>query len=97
MARRHYYHPEMQGSWSLKAVLPAIAPELGYDQMEVGDGKQAQYAYSAIVAPDTEDDRRRELTQGLREYCELDTMAMVRLAWLFEGRRAARGSKYAAQ
>ncbi len=97
MARRHYYHPAMQGSWSLKAVLPAIAPELGYDQMEVGDGMQAQYAYSEIVAPDTEDDRRRELTQGLREYCKLDTMAMVRLAWLFEGRRAARGNKYAAQ
>jgi hypothetical protein len=28
IVRDHYYHPEMRGSWSIKAVLPTIAPEL---------------------------------------------------------------------
>ena len=26
--RQHYYHPAMQGSWSIKAVLPTVAPDL---------------------------------------------------------------------
>lgn len=86
MARRHYYHPAMKGSWSIKAVLPTIAPDLGYDQLEVEDGEDAQNAYCEIVHLDTPKERRQELTQGLREYCKLDTLAMVRLAWFFEGR-----------
>lgn len=28
--KAHYYHPDMLGSWSVKAVLPTIAPELDY-------------------------------------------------------------------
>ena len=28
--RAHYYHPAMQGSWSIKAVLPTVAPDLSY-------------------------------------------------------------------
>ena len=30
IARDYYYHPDMRGSWSIKAVLPTIAPELDY-------------------------------------------------------------------
>jgi len=96
MARQHYYHPDMKGSWSLKAVLPTIAPDLGYDQMEVGDGGAAQNAYSEIVDPETTEERKQQLIEGLREYCTLDTLAMVRLAWFFEGRKV-KGSDYAAQ
>ena len=85
MARQHYYHPAMKGSWSIKAVLPTIAPDLGYDQMEVGNGGDAQNAYSEIVQPEITEERKQQLTEGLREYCALDTLAMVRLAWFFEG------------
>jgi hypothetical protein len=86
-ARRHYYHPEMMGSWSIKAVLPTIAPDLRYDELEVCNGLAAQLAYLEINAPVTKDDRKKVLTEGLREYCTLDTLAMVRLAWFFEGRK----------
>ena len=85
MARQHYYHPAMKGSWSIKAVLPTIAPDLGYDQMEVGNGGDAQNAYSEIVHPGITEERKQQLIEGLREYCALDTLAMVRLAWFFEG------------
>jgi len=91
MARQHYYHPAMKGSWSIKAVLPAIAPDLGYDQMEVGNGGDAQDAYLDIIHPETSEERKLVLTDGLREYCSLDTMAMVRLAWFFEGRNLKEG------
>lgn len=85
MARQHYYHPAMKGSWSIKTVLPTIAPDLRYDEMEVANGGDAQNAYSEIVDPETTKKRKQQLTQALREYCELDTLAMVRLAWFFEG------------
>jgi hypothetical protein len=86
-AREHYYHPDMMGSWSIKAVLPTIAPDLSYAEMEVGDGMAAQRAYLEITDTATTVTRRKELTEGLREYCTLDTWAMVRLAWFFEGRK----------
>jgi len=85
MARQHYYHPAMKGSWSIKAVLPTIAPDLGYDEMEVANGGDAQNAYSEIVDPKTTRNRKQKLARGLRKYCTLDTLAMVKLAWFFEG------------
>ncbi|MBI5626594.1 MAG: DUF2779 domain-containing protein [Nitrosomonadales bacterium] len=97
MARKHYYHPAMKGSWSLKAVLPTIAPDLRYDELEVSNGGEAQHAYSEIIHPETAQDRKRQLTESLHEYCALDTLAMVRLAWFLEGRKTNKGGDYAAQ
>lgn len=85
IARANYYHPEMRGSWSIKAVLPTVAPDLGYDRLAVGSGGDAQDAYREILHPETPEPRRQLLTEGLREYCALDTLAMARLAWYFQG------------
>ena len=30
VVKDNYYHPQMLGSWSIKAVLPAIAPHMNY-------------------------------------------------------------------
>lgn len=86
LARISYYHPAMRGSWSIKAVLPTIAPELDYTKLAVGDGGAAQDAYREILHSATPDERKQVLTQGLRDYCTLDTQAMVRLAWFLQGR-----------
>jgi uncharacterized protein DUF2779 len=84
VAREHYYHPAMKGSWSIKSVLPTIAPELDYaDLGEVSDGGAAQSAYLELLAPDTALPRRAHLIEALRVYCQRDTMAMVRLAKFF--------------
>ncbi|WP_157803899.1 DUF2779 domain-containing protein [Acidovorax sp. 69] len=80
LTRESYYHPNMRGSWSIKAVLPTVAPDLDYGQIAVSNGTAAQTAYAEIVHPETTDARRQLLTEGLREYCKLDTLAMVRLA-----------------
>lgn len=77
--RTHYYHPDMLGSWSLKAVLPTVAPDLAYDDLEVGDGGEAQSAYLEAIDPETSESRRKELHEQLLAYCERDTYAMVRL------------------
>src|SRR5688500_4767431 len=44
----------MEGSWPLKAVLPAIAPDLSYTALgEVQDGTGAQAAYLEAIELDT--------------------------------------------
>jgi hypothetical protein len=37
----HVYHPAFAGSYSLKSVLPALVPEMSYEEMEVADGVAA--------------------------------------------------------
>jgi hypothetical protein len=85
IAREHYYHPEMRGSWSIKAVLPTIAPDLAYDNLEVANGGMAQEAFAEIMQPETLPERRQQLHNALLLYCERDTLAMVRIAHYFEG------------
>jgi hypothetical protein len=93
VAREHFYHPSQKGSWSIKAVLPTIAPDLRYQDLEgVQHGGMAQEAYLEAIRPETESERRETLRQQLERYCELDTWAMVRLWQFFTGRSGAAGS-----
>jgi len=87
LTRKHYYHPQMMGSWSLKVVLPAIAPELSYEGLEVADGGMAEDAFSEMMHPETTPERHAQLDRALRIYCGRDTLAMVKIVHLFEGRR----------
>lgn len=81
ITRANYYHPQMRGSWSIKAVLPTIAPDLGYDDLEeVADGMAAQRAFLEAIDVETSIDRREQIRSQLLDYCRLDTLAMVRLA-----------------
>ena len=84
VAKKYYYHPAMKGRWSIKTVLPTIAPELDYSQLDgVQNGTEAQMAYRECVAPGTTDEEKRELEQRLLEYCKMDTLAMVKIAAYF--------------
>ena len=78
--RKHYYHRDMHGSWSIKAVLPTIAPDLDYGNLDVGDGGEAQGAWLEAIHAETRPERHDELRKQLLDYCGRDTMAMVRLA-----------------
>lgn len=83
ITRKHYYHSEMRGSWSLKAVLPTIGAGLGYDGMVVANGGMAQDAFLEMIDVGTEAERKEELRQGLLDYCALDTNALVQLVEFF--------------
>jgi Domain of unknown function(DUF2779) len=86
--RDHYAHPALGGSWSLKSVLPTVAPDLQYGALgEVQDGLAAQRAYVEASAPDTPAARRETLRRALLDYCRQDTLALVRLVEFF-GRAA---------
>lgn len=85
LTRDNYYHPEMLGSWSLKAVLPTVAPDLRYDALdELQEGAAAGKAYLDVIDPATDAARRGRLVDALLDYCELDTYALVRLARFFQ-------------
>jgi hypothetical protein len=76
----------MQGSWSIKAVLPTLAPEMDYARLEgIRDGGAAQQAYVEAIDPATSTRRRAEINEQLLRYCGHDTLAMVRIAAFLGG------------
>ncbi len=83
LVKAHYYHPDMRGSFSIKKVLPGIAPNLDYGELdEVQEGTGAQIAYlEAALTPETTAARKKELDRKLRVYCGQDTWAMVEIAY----------------
>ena len=86
IAREHFYHPDQHGSWSIKAVLPAICPDLHYADIDgVQDGGAAMDAYLEALSPQTTAARKAEIEQQLLAYCALDTRALVRLWAAFTG------------
>ena len=78
---KQYYTKEMQGSYSLKAVLPALYPddpELNYSNLtSVHDGGEASEAFISLKNKSSE--KQEEIRQGLLEYCKLDTYALVKI------------------
>lgn len=86
VARAHYYHPDQCGSWSIKSVLPTIAPDLRYDALDsVQNGGAAMLAYLEAIDAGTPKARKDEIQKQLLNYCGLDTLAMVRLWKHFMG------------
>ncbi|MBF0529078.1 MAG: DUF2779 domain-containing protein [Deltaproteobacteria bacterium] len=76
MVRQYLYHPDFGQSFSLKAVLAALAPELSYRFLEVRDGLEAGRVFlNMVFEPDLE--RRNRLRQALLDYCGRDTLALV--------------------
>ena len=87
IARECYYNPSQNGSWSLKAVAPDIAPELSYENLDgVHVGSEAGIAYLEACEPNTTLERREELRRQMLAYCELDTLATVRIWEFFKGK-----------
>ena len=76
--RKGYYHPDFRGSFSIKSVLPALVPGLGYDDLAIADGQVAAAMYRTALASADPDERRRTF-QDLRAYCARDTWALVEL------------------
>ena len=76
--QKWYYTPEMRGSYSIKYVLPALAPELSYNDLDIKEGGTASNTFLAMVNGSFEGDVKKTRRQ-LLEYCELDSYAMVKI------------------
>jgi hypothetical protein len=77
--KKYYYHPDFQGSFSLKAVLPAIIPEMSYEDLEIQEGNMASLEYLRMIDPSTSADEKERIRTNLLTYCGQDTLAMLRI------------------
>jgi len=79
--KKDYYIPEMRGSYSIKYVLPALVPEMAdaYKKLDgVHNGGEAMQTYAKLAHMENKEEVAR-LREALLRYCELDTLAMVRV------------------
>lgn len=78
---RDYYTKEMDGSYSIKYVLPALYPddkELNYSELSlIHKGDEASEAFLSLK--DKTPEEQKEIRKALLEYCKLDTYAMVKI------------------
>jgi len=86
---RAVYHWKMQGSYSIKAVLPALVPKLSYKGLEISDGGMAMDAYHQMCAM-TGHAEIENISKALLSYCELDTLAMVKIIEILVERKGLR-------
>ena len=77
LIRENYYHPDFNGSYSLKSVAPTLVPNLDYTDMEIQDGTTASSAYTRMIAHDTPSSEKDTIRDALLTYCARDTEAMV--------------------
>ena len=83
ICRNNFYNRDMHGLWSIKHVLPAIAPDLNYQALEIANGQMAQTAFVKMCAEGLSDDEIIKLRADLLKYCKLDTLAMVKIVRYF--------------
>ena len=76
--KRDVYRWQMNGSYSIKEVLPAMVPDLSYTGMEIADGMAAMRAYHKMCEL-AHGDEFDNLRRAMLEYCRLDTLAMVKI------------------
>ncbi len=83
--KQYYVHPGFRGSCSIKKVLPALLPELSYENLEdIREGSMAGLRWlevefgEGLKGEERERVQERERVRGnLLKYCERDTLAMV--------------------
>ena len=87
VVRNHVYDPGFEGSFSLKAILHPLVPELTYDDLVIVDGRAAsvEIARLLFVAHRIPEEERDRVRRDLLEYCGRDTWATVRLVERLRG------------
>ncbi|MGE5520043.1 MAG: DUF2779 domain-containing protein [Candidatus Dadabacteria bacterium] len=75
---KHLYLPAMNGSYSIKAVLPALVPEMSYEDLDINNGGDAGPAFYNL-RNETDEQKISETREALLNYCGMDTMAMVKV------------------
>lgn len=87
--RNNVYHPAFGGSFSLKAVLPALVPDMTYEGMAVPNGQAAGLAWEKMIRENCNSIERDAKRKALLDYCGQDTLALVRLLEALQSRCVA--------
>jgi hypothetical protein len=79
IVRNHVYHPDFNGGFGLKSVLPALVPDLSYDDLPIADGGTATLQLERLLFVPLDLVDRQRLRHDLLRYCRLDTWGLVQL------------------
>lgn len=79
VVRKGLVHTDFGGRSSIKVVLPVLAPDLSYADLDIGDGSAAVAAFAKLTLGSATDAEVQAVRSALLEYCKLDTLAMVRV------------------
>ena len=72
----YYYHPDQEGSNSIKKVLPAMTGK-SYKGMDISGGGEASLAYLDLMYKKIGNKEKQKIRKDLEKYCGLDTEAMI--------------------
>lgn len=75
-----YDHPNFKGSFSIKKILPVLAPDFSYENLEIANGGASMtFWYEMVYGQDFSAQRKAEVHESLLKYCEMDSLAMVKI------------------
>ncbi|MBX4181272.1 DUF2779 domain-containing protein [Candidatus Parcubacteria bacterium] len=74
--KQHHVHKDFYGSTSIKYVLPVLAPDLSYKNLEIKEGGTASQKWNEMVTGDITQEEKAVISKNLKDYCKLDTYAM---------------------
>ncbi len=85
IARGHYYHPAMAGSWSFKSIARAIAPGLLGDEWADVQAPTPQAAFARSLHRGLDGAARQPLRLALQAHGQRQTEVLRRMLALFDG------------
>jgi hypothetical protein len=74
----NYYHPEQNGSASLKVVLPALTGR-SYQGLEIADGEVASLRFRDMAFGNLPASEKSKIRTDLETYCHQDTEGMIKI------------------
>jgi hypothetical protein len=76
--KKHFTTESLGRYYSIKLVLPALCPDVSYNELEINNGMDASNQFLDLYNC-TDEKHITNTRQHLLKYCHLDTLAMVRI------------------
>ncbi len=77
--KNYYVHHDFRGGYSIKDVLPVLVPEMSYKSLNIRDGSMAMNSWKKMMLETEDQQEKNQIKHDLLKYCELDTLAMVKI------------------
>lgn len=74
--KQYYVDKNFRGKTSIKKVLPVLAPELSYKNLEIKEGGTASESWNKITTSNISKTEKNKIIKDLKTYCGLDSYAM---------------------
>jgi len=80
----NYYHPDMNGNFTLKSFAPLVNKEAGFDNLDIQSGITAMYIYESLLEKNAIEGEL--IKQQLVDYCEMDALITFQLLNFFKSK-----------